>query len=650
MRIERSFRGWKPVLSTLIASLALLVPGAAFARCVGADDPVVQQAELEIGRNPAAAIAWIDRAIARTDPDDRRRVANLHLAQTIAYSMDGQLDAKIFDEAERLAAEFPASDPINLFVRIPQADRLEDKADREEARQAILQDVETLPANAGTRACLGLDLAVSYSDDNNLQRAFDLTSRAYRNTDGDTFPRAHAEAASILGYLVSIGRDFEYALRLHSEALDFYLSNELYDLAANEHVVRGYTELEADNIQDALADFEASVEQAKSYGNSYAVAYAEQGLCLAALEGGMIARARPACIASYDALDQANEPMAYRAGVAKGMLLLAEGRASEALKAIERVFERKYKPLGYEDEIEAYETRAKALSALGRSEEAYQDMVRAAKLTSDDHKIAQASATGVAQARFQTRQLKSELAQEQRSSQESRRLALAVIIGSATGLVLLGMLVFTLLRHRSEFRKLAMLDPLTNLANRRATLHEADEILGGPATIRPRATTALLDIDRFKRCNDRFGHDAGDQILREFARVVKRCVRPDDIVGRWGGEEFLVIFPALCAEKAEQVIERIRREAEVQPFELAPDFTLRFSAGIAEIEEAGDDMQECIRLADRRLYQAKAMGRHRTCSRGPGIDPLASIGEQSGNAMPGGSPDHSSDPSRSPSA
>ena len=173
-----------------------------------------------------------------------------------------------------------------------------------------------------------------------------------------------------------------------------------------------------------------------------------------------------------------------------------------------------------------------------------------------------------------------------------------------------------LLRHRRRFRRLAMTDPLTGLGNRRATLEKMDQALRNVGPTQPRASFVLLDIDHFKWWNDTFDHDAGDRILNDFARVVERSVRPTDIVGRWGGEEFLVVLPATGLEEARQIIERVRTEAAQEVFDFAPGYRVRFSAGIAMPGETGGLTDACIRLADRRLYAAKAKGRNRTCIEG----------------------------------
>ena len=191
-----------------------------------------------------------------------------------------------------------------------------------------------------------------------------------------------------------------------------------------------------------------------------------------------------------------------------------------------------------------------------------------------------------------------------------------MIVGAVTTLALLGTLIFFLLRHRRRFRRLAMTDPLTGLGNRRATLEKMDQALRNVGATQPRASFVLLDIDHFKWWNDTFGHDAGDRILNDFARVVERCLRPTDIVGRWGGEEFLVVLPATGLEEARLIIERVRTEAAQEVFDFAPGYRVRFSAGIAMPGETGGLTDACIRLADRRLYAAKAKGRNRTCIEG----------------------------------
>ena len=152
----------------------------------------------------------------------------------------------------------------------------------------------------------------------------------------------------------------------------------------------------------------------------------------------------------------------------------------------------------------------------------------------------------------------------------------------------------------------AMTDPLTGLANRRAFRTAVEQTLeAGQAG---RDCLALFDIDHFKRVNDDFGHDAGDDVIRAFAGVARRMVREGDLVARLGGEEFAVHFPRTSVEQAVQICERIRVEmAETATFigDMAVHVTI--SGGVAQIGKAGIDA--ALKAADDALYISKRNGR-----------------------------------------
>lgn len=621
----RAIFGLKGTGRALVALTALTTPSIVSARCVGADIPVVAQAELETGRDPANAVGWINNAIALTDPAQRRTIANLYLVQSIAYSMSGQRTAPAFDAANRISAFFPDNDPIKLFLDFAEVDEIDDKEARSRKLDAIAEARQALPASMGQKTCLGVDLAYYASMDDKWREAFEFARQAYRDRDADRQSRPRAEAASLLAFILSEGHQSQYAKQLHSEALSFFVAENLYDLAANEYVNRGYINLKLGRWMTALADFDASIEKARSYGNDYAVAYAELGACQAALAGDLTERAQSSCNVAFAALNGPREPMALVANTAKASLLLRQNKPADAVSLLNTAIAERAERATAEERAAAYEARSEALNALGRYDEAYQDLARATDINEDLYERKQNNATVIAQARFQTEELQNDLAREHQANEARKRIALLISICTITVLLLLGLFVLTLLDHRRKFHKLAMIDPLTNLSNRRATLNQAKAALHDARANNPPATIALLDIDHFKRCNDKYGHDAGDEVLREFARMINEEMRTEDIVGRWGGEEFLVIFPRTCADEAAEAIERIRSAAERETFAFAPDYVLHFSAGIAELDETESDLREFIKLADRRLYAAKAEGRNRTLSEGCGIDVLASL-------------------------
>lgn len=602
-----------PRQAFFLITLACAVSGGQASACVGSADPLIQRLEIEVGRNPLAALDSIAQEIADTDPLDKRRLAELYIVQAKALNMGGLDSAPALKKARSAASKLSERAPANILLQMNAYYDLPDDRAKRKALASLVRSYQSLPDGSSAKTCRAVDLAFNYSFQEKPREAFTFASQAYLNSAADKSSPARAEAASALAYLVSNSHDFDYAKQLHSEALAIQLKLGMSDLAANELLVRGYTKLKDGEWSDAVADFRESAKQARSYDNQYAVDYALLGVCQAALEGGKIADAAPECERAYQGLGKPDEAMALPATALMAKLLVERGNPGRALAILDPVIAKGKQENASDDWLLALETRAEALSALGRNAQAYDQMREASEAAKAFRDSELQSGTAALQARFQTRELQNRLAEEERASSTRLRLAIAVIAGSTTTLILLGTLVFFLLRNRRRFRRLAMTDPLTGLANRRATLERVSAALPGPDAPQPRASFALLDIDHFKSCNDTFGHDAGDQVLSQFARVVERCVRPTDIVGRWGGEEFLIILPATGLEDARDIIERVRNEAALEEFDFAPGYRLRFSAGIAMPSETGGLTDACLKLADRRLYAAKHNGRNRTC-------------------------------------
>jgi diguanylate cyclase (GGDEF)-like protein/PAS domain S-box-containing protein len=150
----------------------------------------------------------------------------------------------------------------------------------------------------------------------------------------------------------------------------------------------------------------------------------------------------------------------------------------------------------------------------------------------------------------------------------------------------------------------ASTDSLTGLTNRRVL---EDTLRGLVRTGRPFAL-AFADLDHFKQLNDTHGHETGDRSLRIFAQVVQHVLREDDLVGRWGGEEFVIVTPGLDRHEAVTVLERIRTAlADVHSGGLPP-FTASFDVTDSS---QGETLEELVQLADSALYEAKQAGRDR---------------------------------------
>lgn len=157
----------------------------------------------------------------------------------------------------------------------------------------------------------------------------------------------------------------------------------------------------------------------------------------------------------------------------------------------------------------------------------------------------------------------------------------------------------------------ATLDPLTGLLNRR-TLEDRVRLMA--ATERPFAV-AMLDLDRFKALNDTYGHDQGDRALKLFSGLLRQKLRPDDIASRYGGEEFLLVFPDLDAEAALAALMQLRAELAVAVSRTGVGFT--FSGGVTD-SGASNDWETLVRIADAALLGCKRAGRDRIQIGDPG--------------------------------
>ena len=151
----------------------------------------------------------------------------------------------------------------------------------------------------------------------------------------------------------------------------------------------------------------------------------------------------------------------------------------------------------------------------------------------------------------------------------------------------------------------AATDPLTGLLNRRSLENQTHELV----RTKQQFAIAMGDLDHFKNLYDTHGHDAGDRALRIFARTLRSALRGDDIISRYGGEEFVIVFPGLTALDASNALERVR-EALVLALASGsiPPFTSSY--GVADTRDA-DSLEELLRLADTALFHAKRQGRNR---------------------------------------
>jgi len=165
----------------------------------------------------------------------------------------------------------------------------------------------------------------------------------------------------------------------------------------------------------------------------------------------------------------------------------------------------------------------------------------------------------------------------------------------------------TLERKSRKYEKIAAIDPLTGLYNRMKFF----ELFISEYTVMMQRENALsillIDLDYFKQINDRYGHNMGDKVLKQVANLLLKELRSVDIICRWGGEEFVVLLPAVSKMNAVRIAEKIRHAIEVLQLHDIPSITA--SIGVSEVKR-GDTLHDVIERADKALYQAKMSGRN----------------------------------------
>jgi len=175
-------------------------------------------------------------------------------------------------------------------------------------------------------------------------------------------------------------------------------------------------------------------------------------------------------------------------------------------------------------------------------------------------------------------------------------------------------ILLAMAKERTELhhKTAAMVDPLTGLANRRAFLDSAAQLTQAQTARDVPVAVFMIDLDRFKSVNDRFGHSIGDEVLRIFAESAQVNLRPTDIVARLGGEEFAVLLADACRDNAFKVAERIRSTfAALAATVGGHAVNATASIGVAIIQDPLQDVQALLAQADQALYRAKARGRNR---------------------------------------
>jgi two-component system cell cycle response regulator len=166
-------------------------------------------------------------------------------------------------------------------------------------------------------------------------------------------------------------------------------------------------------------------------------------------------------------------------------------------------------------------------------------------------------------------------------------------------------------QYHEEIYRLTIIDGLTQVHNKRYLLEFLEREMARCSRHSRSLSLVLFDIDHFKGVNDKFGHLAGDSVLREMAALLKTKVRKDECLARYGGEEFALVLPETTRENALYLADKLRRLVEANHFKFENKrLPVTFSAGVAELQRSQESSLAFLKAADERLYEAKHRGRN----------------------------------------
>jgi diguanylate cyclase (GGDEF)-like protein len=166
--------------------------------------------------------------------------------------------------------------------------------------------------------------------------------------------------------------------------------------------------------------------------------------------------------------------------------------------------------------------------------------------------------------------------------------------------------------YHEEIYRLTTIDGLTQVYNKRYFVETLEREIGRAQRYRRDLSLIMFDIDHFKKINDSYGHLAGDHVLKQLASVIKSRIRREDILSRYGGEEFAIVLPEIDAYNAVQFAEKVRRLIEKATFKFeGTRIPVTVSIGVASLTPELQQPEDFVRVADAKLYEAKSQGRNR---------------------------------------
>ncbi|MHB1872693.1 MAG: GGDEF domain-containing protein [Steroidobacteraceae bacterium] len=622
---------WRAVLRGSAAALLLGATGfgaTARASCFDVRVPVFVELRPLVAQNPTRALSEANARLAVLPSDaaehDPRTVAALHAIQAGAYEEFTLTDRQRAAALAGLALLHDPTDPLRLELLAAYANSFTSPAAITRALDQIKQARALLRPGSRSDVCLEITQGLMNTLRDRSGLAIRELTQAYMQSEASELSGAHDEASGILALaLRSMGDDRE-ALIFNRQAIQWDREHQASEDLSQDIYTRGEILRAMGSFDSAIAALRQARAVSASIGDHQGVAYSDLRICEALIGLKRYAAARRDCERAAPVLTAGKVVSMIKETHAQlAKIDLAEGHPGSAVRILDQVLDKHGADMLAYSVAPAYLARAEANAGLKRYDAAYRDLTSYLRLYRQQNRASRARLREALEVRFQVKQafernavLRRKLQAAAHQATRQKQLLHWMEAAGVAGVLVIALLSYIVVadrRHRRQLVRLARHDPLTGMPNRGHTVHLATVALTAALEHGRPFTVALIDFDYFKAINDQCGHAAGDHVLREFARLSRGALRTSDILGRWGGEEFLLVLPEATLDAALATVERLRLLAlGIQipvPSQRIDLPRVTFSAGLATTADGPRTLDELVASADAALYEAKDAGR-----------------------------------------